>query len=668
MVTSNNAKFSLQEICSFLEISVPEHLEHLRDFRFSSIEGSTLFLEQGSAFFVRSSESNLEWLIKTAISKGVTVFFADTPLYNSEGTELPCVIIDDPDESFIKIATWIKTHFALKTIAITGSIGKTTTKDMLEKVVSQQHITHSNIGNRNTPASIAKTIQGLVPEHEVYVQEVAAGEHGLVEKSARMLRPDAFIFTNIGMSHVARYGDDPRAILQDKLQLDVHLKEDGVAFINYDDPVLREVSYRNKVVTFSANSPEADYYARDVKFAENKIAFILVEKSTGLEVPASLRTTGIHNVINAVVCFAVGRWLGMETSNITEGLLAYRSSGIRQNYTKFGNQRVFIDCFNSSEKALETTLETMKVIPLPEKGKRILIAGDILELGDFSESTHRRVGQRFASDAGIDAYLLFGPSMHFAFEEMKDARSIVRHTENREELNSWIKEFMGWRNILAFKASGGINLSVSIDNIFGTDFSATNLSYRTKHGREKNDGVFTYFLLDEIGSVVWRVSKEETGSLIVPGAFNDMPIHSVSRRSFAETGYRAVTLNAPLRSIGEQAFYKSAIEDIVLPGSLQIIGDKAFAHCHCLKEIVIPEGVTTIGEAAFSYCEKLGKLVMPKTVKAIRKNSLLKSPHVEVVCVKGSFAEKAYAKRWPDHTLTLLSEDEYRDTYASTYA
>ena len=212
-------------------------------------------------------------------------------------------------EAYIKVSAYIRSLHKAKVITVTGSVGKTSTKEMIEAVL-RQHYKNPLIskGNNNSMFSITRNIQSLKRTTNVYLQEVGAFAPKTIEYSARQLVADIAVYTNIGVSHIESYGSQ-EALTADKLSLSTFGKPDGLAIINYDDPILMGHSFTQQVITYSLKNPQAMYYAKDILRADDGYTFTLVDRAAAEEHPAQIHVLGEHNILNAVVAFAVGRAL-----------------------------------------------------------------------------------------------------------------------------------------------------------------------------------------------------------------------------------------------------------------------------------------------------------------------------------------------------------------------
>ena len=384
-------------------------------------------------------------------------------------------------EAYIRASHYIRSIHKAKVISVTGSVGKTSTKEMIEAVL-RHHYKRPIIskGNNNSMYSITRNIQSLRRTTNVYLQEVGAFVPRTIEYSARQLEVDMAVYTNIGHSHIESYGS-AEAIKEDKLSLSTFGKPDGLAFINYDDPVLMGHPFTQKTITYSLKDPSAMYYAADIVRDDDGYRFTICENmpadteavSAGSQpqrFPARIHTLGEHNVLNAVVAFAVGRALKIKPEEILEGLETYRASGMRQNIVQAGKYRIFADCYNSSLVAVRNTLKVVDELQVPAGNHKILVLGDVTALGDLAEETHRQIGQEVAAHQS-DLFIGYGINMKYAVEEALKAGVHAVYYEDRSEMEAALKDAASPGDLVLFKASHAVNLGATMDKLFGTDFN-----------------------------------------------------------------------------------------------------------------------------------------------------------------------------------------------------
>ena len=577
--------------------------------------------------------------VNSLLGSGAVAFVSQRPVVGAKGEVLPTFVCPDPDAAFVDLMRHLRTRHSPKVALITGSIGKTTVKEMARLACSAQFKTAYSPRNSNGPVHAAGLVQRLKPTTEVLIQELGAARPGRVERASRILEPDAFVVTNIGFNHVGDYGGDHAALVADKLSPDQHLAPGGVALLNRDDPTLRELQLTHPIIWFSAQDPAANFYARGVETADGSMCFDIVEARTGVSTPVRLRTQGEHNVVNAVAAFALARQFGVSAENAARGLGLYRGKGTRQNLIEAGGIRVLVDCFNSSEDAIASTSEVLDSLQPVTDHRRILVLGDIdYKLGDLAEQIHRRVGKALAVRSRADVIALYGPHMGWAAEELRAAGRQAFHTEDRGELHRFLRGTVGPGDVVALKAGQQMALSLSVDALFGTDFLHEDGYELGRRSKELVTPSGTYRVVDGYGAVFWRLSPLFSGRhLKIYEEAGGEPVLMVARRACKANALRAVVVPVPVRTLGREAFAGSRrLKRVGLPESLRLIGESAFSDCVRLKEVRVPEGCETIQDRAFRGCTHLKQVWLPASLRTLGPGVFDGCPRLTVRVPAGS--------------------------------
>ena len=537
-------------------------------------------------------------------------------------TDMPCdyphslLVQDDSAEenpictAYIKASHYIRNLHKAKVIAITGSVGKTSTKEMVESVL-RAHYRQPLVskGNNNSMFSVTRNIQSMKRFHNVYLQEVGANSPKSVELSARQLEADMVLYTNIGNSHIESYGSR-EALIKDKLSLSDFGKPDGIAFINYDDEALISYPFKQRTVTYSLKNQNADYFAEDISKNGAGYDFIIAAKAENGgydKIAAHINVLGEHNILNAVAAFAAGRALKIKDDEIVAGIASYHPSGMRQNLIEMGPYHIFADCYNSSLIAVENTLSAMDEMEFPQEGgRKIAVLGDVLELGDISEETHRQIGRTVASH-NVDLLLGFGKDMAFACEEALAAGKDARFFSDRSRLEDEIRNEITPKDIILFKASHGINIGATMDRLFGTDINeSTEIGHKMFYLKTKGD--FEFYIFDTSASVKRYLGTDEHPVVpshieAIPFSLDEtpepamLPVEKIGKTAFrGMTHVKTVTLPEGIIRIRDGAFKGSGLTEFFAPDSLLSIGDEALADCPDLKRVVLPETILQIGE------------------------------------------------------------------------
>ena len=634
-----------------VEMEMPQHLQHLADRKVDNITADVRRVTENDIYFYwqmavidrDTTEADEETPLDRALEKKPLLVITDEPCDYADS-----LIIEDPRpdhdgvrDVYLKALHYIRSIHKAKVIAVTGSIGKTSTKEMIEAVV-RQHYRNPLVsrGNNNSFFSISRNIQDLKRPTNVYLQEVGAFAPRTIEMSARQLDCNMVVYTNISTPHRDQYGSVENT-LKDKASLSDYGKEDGIAFVNYDDPMLMEYPFRQKKVTYSLKNPEAMYFAKDIEVTEDGYSFAIVyrgEDGAETSVPAEVHVLGEHNVLNAVVAMAVGHALKLDEEEILAGIAEYRPSGMRQNLIEASGYRVYADCYNSNQIAIENTLSAMDQMTLAEGGRRIAVLGDVLSLGDISEQIHREIG-RTIKDHKVDILLCYGNHMRHACEEAAadgvDAKFFS--DQHRKEMEDEIRRIRRPEDIILFKASHVVNLGSTMDRLFGTDANES-ISIGHRQFRLTDDGEFEYYAFADGASVKTCLSEAE--SVVIPTHITaEVRDEYLDFQNLPGTEVRTLAVE----KIGKTAFRNKAhVRHVQLPSTLIRIRDGAFRGCG-IEEITLPEGTLSLGSEAFAQCENLKQVVIPESVKDIGENLLKDSPQAVIVCRRGSAAE-AYAQ------------------------
>ena len=510
-------------------------------------------------------------------------------------------------EAYIKASAYIRSLHKAKVITVTGSVGKTSTKEMIEAVL-RQHYKNPVIskGNNNSMFSITRNIQSLKRTTNVYLQEVGAFAPKTIEYSARQLAADIAVYTNIGVSHIENYGSQ-EALTADKLSLSTFGKPDGLAIINYDDPILMGHRFTQQVITYSLKNPQAMYYAKDILRADDGYTFTLACRAADEEHPAQIHVLGEHNILNAVVAFAVGKALQLPDEEILAGIASYQPSGMRQNLLQAGKYRIFADCYNSSLLAVDNTLKVLDELRLPDETKRIVVLGDVLALGDLTEETHRQIGQ-VCTRHNIDDLIGYGIAIRYAIEEAAAAGMQAQYYADRAEMEAAVRTAVQPGDLILFKASHGVNLGASMDKLFGTDLNESSAighkQFRIEvHGDfefyifENSTSLKTYLSHDAVVEVPAFVTATVTDELHETEVTRDLPVEKIGKTAFrGNEDIREVVLPETVVRIRDGAFQGSGLESIEAPDSLLSIGARAFADCPNLTIVNLSERTDQLGE------------------------------------------------------------------------
>lgn len=642
---------SVEKICKIIGVDTNNLDSAFLDKNIDYYTARYTWVKKGCAYFSRYLGSTEEQEARWAYERGASVLFCSKPFTTSAGTPMPCIVVQRPSERFYDLNRWVRSLYDIPVIGITGSVGKTTTKEMLFEVLNAQYNTLKNTGNANTYAAIADTTQKLQPYHELYLQEICAFSPKWVEGGARMLGPKYCIITNIGYPHVDLYGSIEN-ILYDKTSLIRALPEDGVAFLNYDDERLKNYQTDKKVISFGIHNTEADFTAKDICYGDGVIRFT-IHCAEG-DFPAVIYMVGEHNVLNALAAFAVGRRLDIPADTILRALAEYRSEGMRQNVLNIGGYNLYVDCYNSAPNSVLTSVHALSLMQPAEGGKKVAVIGDIPRLGSSSEEVHRDVGEKLIGEA-IDLYLFFGPYTKHTYDVMVAAGCNAKHTESREQLNRWVQEHIQRGDYALFKAGHPMALAKTIDQVYGTSLHITDGDVLLDNSKDASNELYRARWIDEV--VELRSPKTSMAHRRIPSEIGGTAVGRIGNEAFSGGKMMTeLTLPETVYNIGFAAFYKcSNLKKIHFTKGLRILERSAFNSCRALEEVILPDTLIDIGEKAFAYCSKLRSVHIPSSVGHISEDAFDGCKDlITIYCKENSYAHN-YALR---NSLTFVLENQ----------
>lgn len=640
--------YTVAELCTCMGVEVPEYMTGIAEERVTSLSASLRNIQPGSAYFAVGSRFTYIANVKSAFERGAICAVSRMRILGDEGKELPCIVVDSPRYECAELSSLILAGKPATTIAITGSIGKTTTKEMIRLVSESEFVTQYSRSNENGFGQIVKYAQTLSPTTQVYIQETGLSEPSSIDRAGLVLCPDGFVITNIGWNHVGHFGGKQENILYEKMALDRRANHGAVGFINGDDPLLAKAEFKHHIITFGVQNEDVDYRAENVVSSNGRVMFDVHERKNDRRTPVTLNIVGEHNALDAVCAFAIGVWLGVDRSTIVEALAKFKSQGVRQNLIYLGGQHVYLDCYNASEGAINSVGETLKTIDVPEGGKRVFVVGDIDDkLGDRTEEIHRRVGRTLAAKPWIDLLICFGDHASWIAEEASKAGAWALKTSNRSELESLIREHVSHDDLIAFKGGQQMQLSKTVDSLFGTSFYMLDHDVIDPISVTEETEVGSFRVIDDYGAVLMKGTA--TGSVNIPAQISGTPVRALGVASFSRGKLTEVAIPEGVRSIGNSAFFSCySLRQVQLPSTLEHIGQSAFNSCVKLESIVLPDGVKTLGARCFAYDRGLKTVVIPDSVKTIEQDVFFKTTGVCVVCSPDSYAASFMAENYPD--------------------
>ena len=315
--------------------------------------------------------------------------------------ERPAIRVDSSLRAVGALAAWHRSRFDIPVIGVTGSVGKTTTKEMVAAVLGEKLNTLKTQKNFNNELGVPRTLLGLDDAHEAAVVEMGISDFGEMRRLTNMVRPTVAVFTVIGDAHLEFLGDRP-GVLRAKGEIFEGMGADGLAVLNGDDPLLADCHPNIRRVLYGQGA-HCDVRAENVKnLGEEGIA--LTVRHAGGAFEARIPAFGSHMIYAALAAAAVGLELGLTDDEIARGIAAYQTVGDRARVLHANGLTVVSDCYNANPNSCRAALDSLAALP----GRRVAILGDMLELGDATAELHRGVGE-YAAGLGIGKIVACGP-------------------------------------------------------------------------------------------------------------------------------------------------------------------------------------------------------------------------------------------------------------------
>ena len=335
-------------------------------------------------------------------------------------------------------------------VGVTGSVGKTTTKDMIAAALGSSLKVHKTQGNANSQIGLPSTVLDCDKDSaQAAVVELGMSYKGEMERISRAAMPDICVITNIGSSHIENLGTR-EAIRDEKLKIAMFSKPGSVLLLNGDEPLLRGIDPGDKKAYYvSFKDTSADCFASGVKLSQEGTRF--TAHIFGGECPVAISQPGVHLVQNALFALAAAKLLGLQLAPAAQALSEYKSDGKRQFIYDFEGHTVISDCYNAAPESVRAALSVLAA----RKGRKIAVLGDMLELGENSPALHRALSKEIENTA--DALITYGElAKNYAADFTKETYSFP--SGDPETLKAFLRGFIRPGDTVLYKASNGIKL------------------------------------------------------------------------------------------------------------------------------------------------------------------------------------------------------------------
>lgn len=423
----------------------------------SSICTDTRTIEKDSLFVcIKGENFNGHTFAQKALENGAACVLSE------EKVDCENVIyVKSTRQAQLDLAAHYRKKFKIPVVGVTGSVGKTTTKEMISCVLEEKYKTLKTEGNFNNDIGVPRMIFRLDESYDAAVIEMGMSNLGEISVLTKAVMPTCSVISNVGVSHIENLGSREN-ILKAKLEILDGMEKGSPLFLNGDNDMLSSVKNSDyKIITYGIDGTDLDFTAENIESDGEKTVFDVCTEDIRQKI--TLPCVGIHNVYNALAAFAVGTYHCVSPEECACALEKYIPSGMRQKIVR-KNGIVFIeDCYNASPDSQKASLNALLSI----EGKRhIAVIGDMLELGTYSEKAHRDVGI-FAAEKKTDMLFAYGKeSLYSAQSARESGLENVFHFSDKEKLSEAILSTLQEGDVISFKASRGMRLEDVIKMIY----------------------------------------------------------------------------------------------------------------------------------------------------------------------------------------------------------
>lgn len=422
-----------------------------------SIDSRTI--RSGDLFFaVRGDRFDGHDFVSSALEKGATAAVVRRDHLRQFASKLPLLAVDDTLIALQTLATVVRKLWGKPLVGITGSAGKTTTKEAIAHVLATRFRVLKSEGNFNNHFGLPLMLLQLQPEHDVAVIEMGMSHAGEIRALAKIAQPETGVVTNVAPVHL-EFFDSLAGIARAKYELIESLPASGIAVLNADDEYVSQFGreFSGKVILYGTREI-AQVRAENIhsRGAEGSTFEIVTHDG---RLPAALPLVGQHNVLNALAAVSVGLAHGLSLGESVKSLSSLKPADKRGQVLQLGNVTVVNDCYNSNPKALEAMVEALESM---NAKRRIVVAGEMLELGPAGEQMHRAVGREIAGQS-VDFLLGVRGLAQAMVDGAKEAGAPAEFVETPEQAGEWLSRQAREGDVVLLKASRGVKLEKALE-------------------------------------------------------------------------------------------------------------------------------------------------------------------------------------------------------------
>ncbi len=433
------------------------------NFEIDSISTDSRTASVGSLFIpLRGERFDGHEFIHDAVRKRrIGAFLTEKSIGYVDESEVAVIKVPDTLKALHKLATYNRKRLDIPVIAITGSTGKTTTKDMVYSVLCTKYNTLATEGNLNNEIGLPLTLLRLNNSHEIAVVELGMNALGEIHALANISLPDVAIITNIGVSHIGKLKSRDN-IFKAKMEIFDYFHDNCIAILNGDDPYLRKVEDDFRFPILYIGTENSYLRAYDIEENHNDgISYYVDTGGTSHRIELSI--PGVHNVYNSMFAIAVGLLYEVDMEDIKQALHSFKPGGARLNiFNTDEGIKVIDDVYNANPASVEASLSVLGAM---ESRRKVAVLGEMLELGSYSKNAHTEIG-RLAVQEGVEILVTLGDDARYmavgAYEAGLDNSNIKSFSCNKDVIQ-YLDTIVSAGDTILVKGSRGMQMEDIVD-------------------------------------------------------------------------------------------------------------------------------------------------------------------------------------------------------------
>ena len=449
-------KLTIHEVLKAVNGELLNYIHDIHDKKITGISIDSRTVSEGQLFIpIRGEHFDGHDFIEQSIFNGAIAYLTEKKDIIYPDTNI--ILVENTIEALQNLASYYRSKFNIPFIAVTGSSGKTTTKDMIASVLGEKLNVLKTQGNFNNEIGLPLTVFQLESTHRIAVIEIGMNHTGEIRRLVNIVKPDIAIITNIGLTHIEHLGSQDN-IFKAKREILETLTRDQTALLNGDDPFLSTIDNELfKTVFLGIHGNKLDGKAFDIHSKKMGIDFKYKDLKNLEEEDYSLKLPGVHNVYNSMFAIYIGKHFGLSKEEIQSGLNHFKPSKMRMDIIHHGGLTIINDAYNANPDSMKAALEVLKN---SGNNRKIAILGDMLEMGEWLKTAHLEIG-KYVKQLNIDLLIAIGQAAQYYVEgsiEHGMEKNQALYVKNNKEAIDLLKSILNKGDIILIKGSRGMKL------------------------------------------------------------------------------------------------------------------------------------------------------------------------------------------------------------------